>query len=70
MILVLLENNFGIGLSNELLLKEYLEHDSLQIIDVQEEIFSDKVLIAYTKTNQIVIDFINLLKKFVDEELQ
>lgn len=66
----LLENNFGIGLSNELLLKEYLEHDSLQIIDVQEEIFSDKVLIAYTKTNQIVIDFINLLKKFVDEELQ
>lgn len=66
----LLENNFGIGLSNELLLKEYLEHDSLQVIDVQEEIFSDKVLIAYTKTNQIVIDFINLLKKFVDEELQ
>ena len=66
----LLENNFGIGLSNELLLKEYLEHGSLQVIDVQEEIFSDKVLLAYTKTNQIVIDFINLLKKFVDEELQ
>ena len=66
----LLENNFGIGLSNELLLNEYLKQGSLQVIDVQEEIFCDRILVAYTKGNQNVMNFINLLKKFVDEELQ
>lgn len=54
----LIGDNLGIGFSNELLLKKYLNNNTICKLNVEEELFNDKISIAYTKTNQVINNFI------------
>lgn len=66
----LVQENIGIGLSNKLLLKKFLQDKSLYIINIKEDIFKDVLSIAYTKNTQIVYNFIKLLKNNITEEMK
>lgn len=66
----LVQENIGIGLSNKLLLKKFLQDKSLYIINIKEDIFKDVLSIAYTKNTQIVYNFIKLLKNYITEEMK
>lgn len=66
----LIRDNLGIGFSNKLLLKKYLNDKTLYKLNVEEKLFNDKISIAYTKNEQIVVNFIKLLKKYIAEELE
>lgn len=66
----LVQENVGIGFSNKLLLKKFLQDKSLYIINIKEDIFKDVLSIAYTKNTQIVYNFIKLLKNYITEEMK
>lgn len=66
----LIKDNLGIGFSNNLLLKEFLNDKSLYILSVEEKIFMDKLSIAYTKNDQSILNFTNLLKIYIDKEMK
>lgn len=66
----LIRDNLGIGFSNKLLLKEFLNAKTLYKLNVEQKLFNDKLSIAYTKNEQIVYNFIKLLKKYIAEELE
>lgn len=66
----LIQENIGIGFSNRLLLKKFLQDKSLYIINIKEDVFKDVLSIAYTKNTQIVYNFIKLLKKYITEEMK
>lgn len=66
----LVQENIGIGFSNKLLLKNFLQNKSLYIINIKENIFKDVLSIAYTKNTQIVYNFIKLLKNYITEEMK
>lgn len=66
----LIKDNFGIGFSNELLLKEYIADKSLYVIGVKEKVFSDCLSIAYAKKNDMIYNFIRMLKSYIDKEMK
>lgn len=66
----LVQENIGIGFSNKLLLKKFLQDKSLYIINIKENVFKDVLSIAYTKNTQIVYNFIKLLKNYITEEMK
>lgn len=66
----LVQENIGIGFSNKLLLKRFLQDKSLYIINIKEDIFKDVLSIAYTKNTQIVYNFIKMLKGYINEEMK
>lgn len=66
----IVKDNVCLGFSNKLLIKEYLDNKFLHIINVEEELFKDKLSIAYTKNDQIILRFIQMLKDFTMKELK
>lgn len=66
----LISDNLAVGLSNELLLKKYLDNKTIYKLSVEEKLFNDNISVAYTKNDQMVYNFIKLLKEYVAEELK
>ena len=66
----LVQENIGIGFSNKLLLKRFLQDKSLYIINIKEDIFKDVLSIAYTKNTHTVYNFIKMLKGYINEEMK
>lgn len=66
----LLRENVGIGFSNKLLLKKYLDDKSLHIIEVEEDIFEDELSVAYMENNEIVNSFVKQLKEYINKEMK
>ena len=66
----LIKDNYGIGFSNELLIKEYVNDKTIYIIGVEEELFKDKLSVAYINNNKVIEDFIKMLKKYIKEEMK
>lgn len=66
----LIQNNYGIGFSNLLLIKEYLKKETIKVINIKDEIFIDKISIAYTKKDITITDFASMLKEKLIEELK
>lgn len=62
--------NVGTGFSNEILLKEFLVNKTMCKINIDEEIFKDKLSIAYTKNDRLVHTFTKMLKDYITEELK
>lgn len=66
----LVKENFGIGISNKLLLKDYLNERTVYIINIEEKIFKDRISIAHTKNNIYINNFISMLKDYIRKELE
>ena len=66
----LVKENFGIGISNKLLLKDYLNERTVFIINIEEKIFKDRISIAHTKNNIYINNFISMLKDYIRKELE
>lgn len=66
----LVKENFGIGISNKLLLKDYLNERTVFIINIEEKIFKDRISIAHTKNNIYINNFISMLKEYIRKELE
>ena len=66
----LLKENVGLGFSNDLLLKKYVNNKTLHVIDVNEEIFSDVLGALYIKDSEIIHKFIDMVKEYVVEEMK
>ena len=66
----LVKENFGIGISNKLLLKDYLNERTVFIINIEEKIFKDRISIAHTKNNICINNFISMLKEYIRKELE
>lgn len=66
----LIEDNYGIGFSNKLLLKDYLKSKSLFIINIKERIFDDILSVAYTKQDINMNNFIKMLEEYIKEEVK
>ncbi len=66
----LIRDNLGIGFSNELLLKKYLNDKTIYKLNIEEKLFNDNISIAYTKNDQMIYNFIKLLKEHIAEELK
>ena len=66
----LVKENFGIGISNKLLLKDYLNERTVYIINIEEKIFKHRISIAHTKNNIYINNFISMLKDYIRKELE
>ena len=66
----LVKENLGIGFSNELLLKKYLNDKSLFIINISEEIFKDVISVIYNRNDNMVNNFVTMLKDYIKEEMK
>ena len=66
----LVKENYGIGISNKLLLKDYLHERTVFIINIEEKIFKDRISIAHTKNNIYINNFISMLKDYIRKELE
>ncbi len=66
----LLKENIGIGFSNKLLLKEYIDEKDLFILDLDVDTFDDEIALVDFKNNTFTKELIEILKKYVVEELK
>ncbi len=66
----LIEEGMGLGFSNELLLKKYINNNTLHIISVDEVIFDDVLGVLYINENDIINKFVSMLKKYIEEEIK
>ena len=66
----LIKDGLGLGFSNELLIKKYINNKELHIIDVTEEIFEDVLGVLYLKESDIINKFISIFKKYIEEEIK
>ena len=66
----LLKENLGIGFSNKLLLKDYIDEKDLFILNVSVDTFIDEIAYICFNNSDIVLEFINILKDYVSEELK
>ena len=66
----LIKDSYGIGFSNELLIKEYVNDKDIYTLNIDEELFKDKISIAYSKNTHLIDNFIKMLKKYMEEELK
>ncbi|HJJ16750.1 MAG TPA: LysR family transcriptional regulator [Bacilli bacterium] len=65
----LLIKNSLIGFTNEILLKEYLNNNDINIIKVCEEIFNDQISLAISKRNKNIDEFSKMLISYINEVL-
>lgn len=65
----LLIKNSLIGFTNEILLKEYLNNNDINIIKVGEEIFNDQISLAISKRNKNIDEFSKMLISYINEVL-
>lgn len=65
----LLIKNSLIGFTNEILLKEYLNNNDINIIKVCEEIFNDQISLAISKRNKNIDGFSKMLISYINEVL-
>ncbi len=65
----LLIKNSVIGFTNEILLKEYLNNNDINIIKVCEEIFNDQISLAISKRNKNIDEFSKMLISYINEVL-
>lgn len=65
----LLIKNSLIGFTNEILLKEYLKKNDINIIKIGEEIFNDRISLAISKRNKNVDEFSKMLISYINEVL-
>lgn len=61
-----INSGFGIGITNELYLRKYL---NLKKINIKEELFEDEIGISYLDKNEIISNVIELIKNNVKEKL-
>lgn len=62
-----IRNDLGIGFTNELLLEKY---NDFNIINVEDEIFKDKIGIAYINNSTTLLRIIEMIKENIKETVQ
>ncbi len=66
----LVKSNLGLGFSNKLLLKKYIEDKSLFELNIEEDLFEDVISVVCKNNSDISNNFVKMLKKYIEEEMK